>query len=140
MTQSSSTLPEERLCGLSQRKKGQAFCVDGEGVTVWLSPPRFADHASIVATPDALLYLLSDATLVALEGSGSTYRELARYTLDDSETWAHPAYYAKVAEPWWTMGLLYGVTMMLEYGIYLWLPAIAYGIWSQCRAGRWYLR
>ncbi len=91
MDMSTAVVDRERLCGLSHLKKGEAFCVDGEGVTVWRSRPRFADHASIVATPDALLYLLSDATLVALESSAPVYRELARYSVAESETWAHPA-------------------------------------------------
>ena len=80
-----------RICGLTPLKKGRAFCVDGDGRDVWIGAPRFADHASVVATPDALLYLLSDATLVVHASSDSAYRELARYRLADSETWAHPA-------------------------------------------------
>ncbi len=80
-----------RLCGVTHLKKGQAFCIDSAGNDVWLGGPRFADHASVVATPDALLLLLPDATLVVLAGSGSAYRELARYRVADSETWAHPA-------------------------------------------------
>lgn len=81
----------DRICGLTHLKKGQAFCVGPGGDEVWRSAPRFADHASIVTVPGALFYLLPDATLVVLDTSGSAYRELARYTLADSETWAHPA-------------------------------------------------
>ena len=81
----------DRICGLTHLKKGQAFCVGPGGEEVWRSAPRFADHASIVAVPGALLYLLPGATLVVLDASGSAYRELARYKLADSETWAHPA-------------------------------------------------
>ena len=88
---STAVLDQERICGLTYLKKGQAFCVGAGGETVWLSAPRFGNHASIVATPDVLLFLLADATLVVLKGSDTTYHELARYTMAASETWAHPA-------------------------------------------------
>ncbi len=38
-----------------------------------------------------MLYLLPDATLVVLDRSSAAFRELARYRVADSETWAHPA-------------------------------------------------
>ncbi len=80
-----------RLCGLTRLKKGQAFCIDGGGEDVWIGAPRFAGHASVVATPAALLYLLSDGRLVVLASPEAAYRELARYRLAETETWAHPA-------------------------------------------------
>ncbi len=91
MDMSTAVPHRDRLCGLTHLKKGQAFCVDGGGADVWIGAPRFAEHASVVATPDAVLYLLAGGTLVAVDASGSAYRELARYNLADSETWAHPA-------------------------------------------------
>ncbi len=82
---------EERICGLSHLKKGQAYCIDTDGETLWLGPPRFAEHASIVNVPGTFLYLLPDASLVVLDGSVAAYRELARYKVADTETWAYPA-------------------------------------------------
>ncbi len=82
---------EERICGLSHLKKGQAYCIDTDGETLWLGPPKFAEHASIVKVPGAFLYLLPDASLVVVDGSVAAYRELARYEVAESETWAYPA-------------------------------------------------
>ncbi len=91
MDMSTPVFDGERLCGLTHVKKGRAFCVDAGGEILWLGPPRFGGHASIVAVPGALLYLRADAFLVVLDGAGSAYRELARYQVADSETWAYPA-------------------------------------------------
>lgn len=91
MDLSTATVVDDRLCGLSRLKKGIAFCIGADGSDVWLGKPRTGEYATVLATPMALLYLLADGTLVALDRKGRAYRELARYALTESETWAHPA-------------------------------------------------
>ena len=82
---------EDRICGLWQRRKGQAFCLSAtDGSTIWESAPRFGEHASVLVVPGALLYQLADAELVVVDPAADAYRELARLSTADSEVWAHP--------------------------------------------------
>jgi hypothetical protein len=81
----------DRLCGLSHRRKGQPFCVGATtGETVWLGPPRFADHASVVAVPGALLFQLDSGELAVVDDEAADFGLLARVPVATSEVWAHP--------------------------------------------------
>ena len=80
-----------RLCGLSARKKGQAFCLDAAtGKTLWLSEGRDGDNAAVIAGGGVLFILSTDGELVVASPGGAAFARLARYTVASSATWAHP--------------------------------------------------
>jgi outer membrane protein assembly factor BamB len=81
-----------RLFGLSEDKKGQLFCLEAAtGKTLWTGDPRFADNALLVRTSGAILALTTGGDLVAFADAADRYRELARYKVSETPTWAHPA-------------------------------------------------
>lgn len=89
---SSLVVVGDELCGIWQRRKGQAFCLAADdGSTRWEGPPRFGEYASIIATPGALLYQLASGEMVVLAAPSESYTELGRFRTAESEVWAHPA-------------------------------------------------
>jgi outer membrane protein assembly factor BamB len=89
---SSPVLVGGRLFGLSDRRKGQFFCLDAAtGRTVWLSDGRQGESASLVAAGPAMLVLTTEGELVVFEAAGAAFKVLKRYTVADTPAWAHLA-------------------------------------------------
>jgi len=87
---SSPVLVGGRLVGLSDRRKGQFFCLDAAtGKTLWLSEGRAADSASLVAAGGTILALTTGGELIVFDAAGPAFKELKRYTVADTPTWAH---------------------------------------------------
>jgi outer membrane protein assembly factor BamB len=81
-----------RLYGMSERQRGQLFCLDaGTGKLEWTGPGRFADNAAIFTAGPALLVLTTGAELCVYQRQGAALVEAARYPVADSPTWASPA-------------------------------------------------
>ncbi len=92
MYMNSPVLIGERLLGFSQYKSGQLFCLDAaSGKTLWVGPPRAGKNASLTVAGDLLLALTTGGDLIVVDGAAEQYRELARYQVADSPTWAHLA-------------------------------------------------
>jgi outer membrane protein assembly factor BamB len=88
MFMSSPLLKGDRLFGFSEKKKGQLFCLDVKsGQTVWAGPARQGDSAAIVDTGDVFLALSTGSDLVVFTADN---KELARYKVAETPTWAHP--------------------------------------------------
>jgi outer membrane protein assembly factor BamB len=88
---SSPVLAADRLCGLSQHKKGQFFCLDSKtGGVLWTGDGRAADQAALVAAGRHILALTDGGELLVFEAAGGA-APIARYNVADSPTWAHPA-------------------------------------------------
>jgi hypothetical protein len=51
---------------------------------------RAADQAAILLTPTHVLVQTTGGELILVERSAATYKEVRRYTLADSATWAVP--------------------------------------------------
>ncbi|HUX17391.1 MAG TPA: PQQ-binding-like beta-propeller repeat protein [Phycisphaerae bacterium] len=80
-----------RLFGLGDRNKGQFVCLDvATGRLLWETRGREGDNAAIVDLGSALLWLTSGAELVVSEKTDDAFRQIRRYTVADSPTWAHP--------------------------------------------------
>ena len=78
--------------GLSTRKRGQIVAIDAtSGAVKWMTDGRAADQAAILLTPAHVLVQTTGAELVLVERSPAAYKEVRRYTLADSATWAVPA-------------------------------------------------
>jgi outer membrane protein assembly factor BamB len=88
---STPVLEGGRLYGLSQKKKGQWFCVDAKtGKTLWLSDGRQADSAAILAGADVLFVLDTDGSLTVAAADATAWRPLRKWKVAASATWAHP--------------------------------------------------
>ena len=55
------------------------------------SRSRACENAAIVAAGEVLLVLTNDGELLVVAADGREYRELAKYRVSKSATWAHPA-------------------------------------------------
>lgn len=92
MYMSSPVLVGGRVFGLTHRRRGQLFCADAvTGKVVWATPGRLAENAAIVAVGRVLLVLTTAGDLLVVAAEGDGYKELAKYRVSESATWAHPA-------------------------------------------------
>jgi outer membrane protein assembly factor BamB len=81
-----------RLYGMSERQRGQLFCLDAAtGKLAWTGPGRFGDNATIFAAGPVLLALTTGAELCVFRRNGAALVEVARYPVANSPTWASPA-------------------------------------------------
>jgi outer membrane protein assembly factor BamB len=77
--------------GLSHKKRGQYFCLDGRsGAIQWLTDGREGDNAAIVVAGGALLLLNNGADLTVARPDPKALQALRKYTVAVSPTWAHP--------------------------------------------------
>ncbi len=88
---SSPVVAGERLCGFSQKKRGQLFALDlTTGQTLWTGAGRLADNAAVVRTGSAIWALTNKGELIAFKDSEKEFEQLARYKVSETSTWAHP--------------------------------------------------
>jgi outer membrane protein assembly factor BamB len=81
----------DRVCGLSNRKKGQLFCLDAAtGRTLWLSEGRQGESASILAGGGALYALTTDSELLVIDPAAAAFTLKKRYAVATSPVWSHP--------------------------------------------------
>jgi outer membrane protein assembly factor BamB len=89
---SSPVLVNERLYGLTQRNRGQFFCVDARtGRTLWTTRGREAENAALVVAGDLLLATTTEGELVIARTNPKMFELVKRYTVAESPIWAHPA-------------------------------------------------
>ncbi len=80
------------LFGLSHKRRGQFVAIDAaSGEMMWGSPGREGENASIVAAGDLLFLLTTDSELIIAKATRAAYEIVARYSVADTPTWAHPA-------------------------------------------------
>ncbi len=81
----------DRLFGMTHRRKGQFFAMSADtGETIWTSVGREGENASFLVLDDLLLILTDAAELILLRADADEFAPLRRYTVADSQTWAHP--------------------------------------------------
>lgn len=91
MYMSSPVLSGGFLYGLSSLRKGQFFCLDiRNGEARWTTLGREAENASILASQEFLFLLTDEGRLIVAAKSPEGFSPLARYTVADGPTWAHP--------------------------------------------------
>jgi outer membrane protein assembly factor BamB len=92
MYMSSPVLAGGRLFGMTHRRRGQLFCADpASGKVAWATQGRLAENAALIVAGDVLLVQTSGGELSVVAVDRTSHRELARYRLSESATWAHPA-------------------------------------------------
>ncbi|MCZ6727878.1 MAG: PQQ-like beta-propeller repeat protein, partial [Acidobacteria bacterium] len=93
MYMSSPVLHDGLIFGLTNKKKGQLFCLDAAtGETLWTSEGREGKNASLIVAGDDLIVLTTEAELLIGPATANDWSPIARYTVADSPTWAHPAF------------------------------------------------
>ena len=92
MWMNTPVLSGDFLFGLSQKNRGQFFCLDARtGRVLWVSEKRAGDYAVILKVDDSLFMQTTDSNLIVAKISGKGFERLRHYQVADSETWAHPA-------------------------------------------------
>jgi outer membrane protein assembly factor BamB len=91
MYMSSPVLVGTTLFGHSSRRKGQFFALDPEtGQLRWATEGRNATGAAVVAAGSHLLFLTTESQLVVAAVDSAAFKELQRYTVASSPTYAQP--------------------------------------------------
>ena len=92
MYMSSPVMNGTTLYGLSNRNRGQFFALDvATGRTLWTTPGRDGENASLIAAGALLLLSTTHAELIVARASPAKFDELRRYKVAESAVWAHPA-------------------------------------------------
>jgi outer membrane protein assembly factor BamB len=92
MYMNSPVLEGDHLFGMSSKRKGQYFCLEAAtGKVLWITEGREGANAAILNSKDALLILTTDANLIVAKKSAKGFEQIAKYSVADSPTYAHPA-------------------------------------------------
>jgi outer membrane protein assembly factor BamB len=96
MYMNSPVLEGDHLFGMSSKRKGQYFCMEAAtGKVLWATEGREGFNAAILNAKDALLILTSDANLIVAKKSAKAFEQVAKYSVADSATYAHPVVLGK---------------------------------------------
>jgi outer membrane protein assembly factor BamB len=90
MYMSSPVLVDGMLFGHSAKRKGQFVAINpADGKVVWSTEGRAGMSASVIAAGRHLLFLTSESELVVAQLDRTAYKELHRYSVASSPTYAH---------------------------------------------------
>ena len=93
MYMSAPVVVDRTVYGFSNKRKGQFVALDAAtGAVRWATEGREGDHASILATPNHVLYLTNAGELVVTRRKAAAFKEERRIRIADSEMWATPAF------------------------------------------------
>jgi len=91
MYMSSPVLDGDYLFGMSDKRKGQFFCLNAATRKVaWVTEGREGSNAAIVSAEGVLFILTDDAKLIAARKNASRFELIKTYLVSDSQTLAHP--------------------------------------------------
>ncbi len=80
-------LKDDRLYGYN----GHFFCVDAQtGATLWTEEGNRGNSAALLDAGAVILALTVNGELTVFKPSDKEYSELAKFKVDEGETWAHP--------------------------------------------------
>jgi outer membrane protein assembly factor BamB len=80
------------LYGLTQRNRGQFFALEAaNGKVLWTTEGRQGDNAALARAGDVLLALTTDGELTVFAPSKEGFKQVRKYTVASTPTWAHPA-------------------------------------------------
>jgi outer membrane protein assembly factor BamB len=96
MYMSSPVLQKGVLYGFTHRNRGQFFALDMKtGRTLWTSPPRQGDNASLSVSGAFVLAVTTEGALLVLRQGSSAFDLVRSYTVAESPVSAHPAFTAR---------------------------------------------
>jgi outer membrane protein assembly factor BamB len=91
MYMSSPVVDGTNVYGFGSKRKGQLFCLDAlTGKTKWTTEGRAGTNAAIQSAGPNLVVLTTEGDLLVVRRTPETYQEVKRYTIAESQTWAHP--------------------------------------------------
>jgi outer membrane protein assembly factor BamB len=90
MYMSSPVLVDGVLFGHSSKRKGQLVAVNpDDGKILWATEGRAGTSASVTAAGEHLLFLTTESELIVAQPDRAAYRELRRYSVASTPTYAH---------------------------------------------------
>lgn len=96
MYMNSPVLAGDHLFGMTNKRKGALFCADAAtGNVLWTTEGREGFNAAILQDKDFLFILNNDAGLTVAKKSTKGFEPVARYSVADSATYAHPVLWGK---------------------------------------------
>ncbi|MBL8190638.1 MAG: PQQ-binding-like beta-propeller repeat protein, partial [Acidobacteria bacterium] len=96
MYMNSPVLEGDHFYGMTNKRKGSIFCAEAaSGKVLWSTEGREGANAAILHTKDLLFVLTSDAGLIVAKKSATKFEQLAKYSVADSATYAHPVIFGK---------------------------------------------
>jgi len=91
MYMNSPVLDGDHLYGMTNKRKGALFCAEATtGKVLWTTEGREGANAAILHAKDLLFILNNDAGLIVARKNPKAFEQLARYSVADSATYAHP--------------------------------------------------
>jgi outer membrane protein assembly factor BamB len=90
MYMSSPVEAGDYLFGLTNRNRGQFFCIDmATGKTMWTTQGREGENAALVRAGELLMTVTTEGELLVARTSPKAFEVVKRYTVADSPVWAH---------------------------------------------------
>jgi hypothetical protein len=91
MYMSSPVFGDGLIYGHSAKRKGQFVAVDAKtGALKWATEGREGEHASVLLTPEHVVFLTNGADLIFAKRAQATFTPEQRYEVAKSPTWAVP--------------------------------------------------
>lgn len=91
MYMSSPVFGDGLIYGHSSKKKGQFFALDAKtGVTRWTTEGREGEHASLLLTPQHVIFLTNGADLIVAKRDTAAFAVERRYEVAAASTFATP--------------------------------------------------
>ncbi len=96
MYMNSPVLEGDHFYGMTNKRKGSIFCAQAAtGKVLWSTEGREGANAAILHSKDLLFVLNNDAGLIVAKKNSAAFEQVARYSLADSATYAHPVIWGK---------------------------------------------
>ena len=91
MYMSSPVFGDGLIYGHSSKKKGQFFALDAKtGAVRWATEGREGEHASLLLTPQHVVFLTNSADLIVAKRDTPAFAAERRYEVAQASTWAMP--------------------------------------------------
>ena len=91
MYMSSPVFGDGLIYGHSSRKKGQFVAIDAKtGAVKWATEGREGEHASLLLTPQHVIFLTNGADLIVAKRGTPAFAVEKRYEVAEAATWAVP--------------------------------------------------
>ena len=88
---SSPVFGDGLIYGHSAKKKGQFFAIDAKtGAVRWTTEGREGEHASLLLTPQHVVFLTNGADLIVAKRDTPAFTAERRYEVAQASTWAMP--------------------------------------------------
>lgn len=92
----SLVLEGDHFYGMTNKRKGSIFCAQAAtGKVLWSTEGREGANAAILHSKDLLFVLNNDAGLIVAKKNSAAFEQVARYSLADNATYAHPVIWGK---------------------------------------------